>query len=63
MLPSSDTHERPAISARRPRTFVPAYGWISSTKGVPPFHAASLYGTGTTVVVDWIMTVDRVPLV
>jgi hypothetical protein len=75
VLPSSDTHERPARSARRARGFVPASGWISRTKGVPPLYAASSYGTGTTVVVDWTtvtnlvvvadwtIVVDRVPLV
>lgn len=75
VLPSNDTHERSIRSARRARGSVPASGWISSTNGVPPFHAASSYGTGTTVVVDWTtvtdlvvvadwtIVVDRVPLV
>lgn len=75
VLPSKDTHERPARSARRARGSVPASGWISSTNGVPPFQATSSYGTGTIVVVDWttvadlvvvadwIIAVDRVPLV
>ena len=36
---------------------------ISRTNGVPPFQAASSYATGTTVVVDWTIVMERVPVV
>lgn len=61
VVPSSDTQERPARSARRARGFVPASGWISRTNAAwPLLYAASSYATGTMVVVDWTTVTERV---
>lgn len=63
VMPSRVNQERPIRFWRRLRGEVGPSGSISRTNGSPPFHAASSYGIGTTVVVDWNIVTERVPVV